>query len=309
MQAKSAKGAVGTWVLVTALVVAVTGASRASGAFPGANGKIAFDRGGKLYLVNRDGMGLRRLTMGGVRDYDPAWSPRGRSIAFVHQSPDFPEKDDLFVVHVDGSGLGPLVTTFSSYNGSPTWSPNGRRVAFEEEAGCSGNCWQIYIAPVLDTQSNDRPLGRDHSATNLTDLTPAWSPNSDWIAFSRGVYGSDVFQIYLIHPNGSGLHRLTRPRGLTRHVWSPDWSPSGKRIAFTNGKSIFVIDADGRNSRRLTDGADPAWSPDGSSIVFVRSESQRRDARQDVWVMSATGTAQRRIIRDGDDPDWQPVPD
>ncbi len=56
----------------------------------------------------------------------------------------------------------------------------------------------------------------------------------------------------------------------------PTWSPDGKRIAFNRFGQIFVIDANGRNERRLTKrepglhwpGSFPAWSRDGKRIAF-----------------------------------------
>ena len=56
----------------------------------------------------------------------------------------------------------------------------------------------------------------------------------------------------------------------------PTWSPDGTRIAFTRYGQIHVIDANGRNDRRLTKrepglhwpGSLPAWSRDGTRIAF-----------------------------------------
>jgi Tol biopolymer transport system component len=57
----------------------------------------------------------------------------------------------------------------------------------------------------------------------------------------------------------------------------PAWSPDGTRIAFERSGELFVIDADGSNSRRLTvrkagyhrPAKSPAWSPDGRRIAFA----------------------------------------
>ena len=64
-------------------------------------------------------------------------------------------------------------------------------------------------------------------------------------------------------------------RVLTRG-FEPTWSPDGRWIAFQRDGQIFVIDASGRNERRLTTrrpglhwpASRPAWSPDGRRIAF-----------------------------------------
>jgi Tol biopolymer transport system component len=94
---------------------------------------------------------------------------------------------------------------------------------------------------------------------------------------------------------------------------APNWSPDGKRIAFTtfrHGRSdIYVVNSDGSGERRLTN--DPAaddlatWSPDGSKIAFVSN----RDGNFDVYAMNADGTGERRLTTDPEDdfsPSWSP---
>ena len=92
---------------------------------------------------------------------------------------------------------------------------------------------------------------------------------------------------------------------------------TAKRIAFVYSKQpnivpvdsdIYVIDADGKNQRRLTRNpsrnTDPSWSPDGQRIVFV----SHRDGNKEIYVMNADGARQaRRRTREGSgdtDPAW-----
>ena len=108
------------------------------------------------------------------------------------------------------------------------------------------------------------------------------------------------YELWLSPGNGEGITRLNR-RGF-----SPKWSPDGRRIAFvdypdgTDGE-IFVMDARGRNTRRLTrnraDDSNPTWSPDGSQILFVKARGAPGEARIDLYLMRANGASPRRLTR------------
>ena len=62
---------------------------QAGAAFPGANGKIAFqsDRDGnfEVYVINADGSGQTNLANDPANDGNPAWSPDGMKIAFASE--------------------------------------------------------------------------------------------------------------------------------------------------------------------------------------------------------------------------------
>jgi len=112
-----------------------------------------------------------------------------------------------------------------------------------------------------------------------------WSPDGEWIAFAsdRENPGSGSFELFKMHPNGSGLQKVIQS-GLGGRMNHPWFSPDGKYIVLTSdfaGVSaepisnphhyqpygdIFVIKADGSWIQRLThnsyeDGT-PTWSPE-----------------------------------------------
>ena len=87
------------------------------------------------------------------------------------------------------------------------------------------------------------------------------------------------FNIFTIHPDGTGLKQLTNTRGNEAHL---AWSPDGKRLLFTSSRmgfkdealltndpqpygEIFVMNADGTHIQQLTDNqwedGGPAWLP------------------------------------------------
>ena len=101
---------------------------------------------------------------------------------------------------------------------------------------------------------------------------PAWSPDGSLIAFQSPPEPTEGVEqdIYTIHPDGSGLTKLTDGIGLggSNH---PSWSPDGSQIVFShfpsmNGVSdLFVMNRDGsdptRSPRRRCNENGADWGP------------------------------------------------
>jgi Tol biopolymer transport system component len=192
--------------------------------------RVVLDRLGpthsSLYISNADGSGERALTQPGTFDYDASWSAKGDWIVFTSERTG---PANLFRIHPDGSGLEQL-TSEPNYNDQAAFSPDGKRVVFvSTRTAGRANLWILDIA------------GR--KATPLTqgdggDFRPSWSPDGKWIAFSSD-RGSDLppakgrwerlqlADIYLIHPDGSGLRRITEHGGF---CGSPKWTPDSKSV-------------------------------------------------------------------------------
>jgi TolB protein len=74
-----------------------------------------------IYVVDRDGSHLTRVTRPGLNAEEPTWSPDGEWIAFVAWRSATP-RYDLYVVHPDGSGVQRLTTTKADES-APAWAP------------------------------------------------------------------------------------------------------------------------------------------------------------------------------------------
>ena len=72
----------------------------------------------ELYVANRDGSNVRRLTNHPASDITPTWSPSGTQIAFTSDRTGTPQ---IYIIGADGLGLQKL--TSESYADRPTWSP------------------------------------------------------------------------------------------------------------------------------------------------------------------------------------------
>jgi Tol biopolymer transport system component len=107
-------------------------------------------------------------------------------------------------------------------------------------------------------------------------------------------------QIFTIRANGGDLQQVTNVDG---DATGADWSPDGRRIAFSvNECSIGVIDADGSDYTLIaTDPdlcqTDPAFTADGSRLVY-----ERYDPVADVdaiWWMRTDGSDKQLITLAG----------
>lgn len=220
---------------------------------------------GGLFAV-RDGH-LNQLTEGPT-DTEPAFSPDGRTIAFVRDG-------DLYSVRPDGSGQRHL-TSGPELDSAPVVAPSGRYVVFERRASASAAA-DLYSVHILG--------GGLHRVTGSADDHDAvFSPDGRAIVFVRSHAGGSE-DIYSVRPSGARLRRLTKTHGADE--FEPRYFAGG--IVFSRGDNsegpsayadIYTMRADGRDVRPLVRGVGSAYVEDvssqGHTLLF------RRD--QGLWV-------------------------
>ena len=312
--------------LGVAALIAVAAAAPTNATFPGANGRIAYDdyMTGQVYTINPDGSKRRQLTDTPRRlaAADASWSADGKLLVYdVFSTNDPAGPSSLWFMNADGSHKRLLIREHRGFRAlAPSFTPNGRKVVFTRCHPEPDDACAIWIV-----RSNGK---HKHALTPFVhgtrdihnDFNAQVSPNGRLIAFSRFGGGGIAGQILLMRLDGSHVHPITPPK---YEAFQPDWSPNGKRIAFSSlvartGSSVYTMRSTGGDIHRLTkdhfpkNDAQPAYSPNGEKVVFISDRKYDDGCCVDLFTIGVDGGTDHRIpTKPGGgilDPAWGTAP-
>jgi Tol biopolymer transport system component len=284
-----------------------------------------------IFLVSLETGEKRRLTSPGEGfDFNPAFSPDGRSIAFCRYGGNPISRVFALDLSPDHKPRGepravtPIETGPAGY---PIWTADGHEIVYDTPdtlwripvtgglpkpilpgvAGTSAAIsWRghrmVFERVSLDSNIWRVDVGqppRNFIASTAHDSNPQYSPDGKKIAFQSARSGN--IEVWVCNSDGSGSVQLTSFGSLT--TGTPRWSPDNQTIAFdSNGEGswqIYTISAEGGKPRRMTDGRGyyhvPSWSRDGKWLYFAElsgTESQ-------IWKMPANGGTKVQVTKRG----------
>ena len=249
-----------------------------------------------LFLLSVETGEKRRLTTppaNEVGDGGPAFSPEGRKLVFSRNGT---HSGQIFLLSLSErfAPTGePRQLTFDNRDSrSPVWSSNGRDIIYSSGNYRASNLWKVSAA------GTDRP--QRLSFAGLGCLYPAISHHRHRLAYTQYLYDTNIWRVE-VPGLGNKSSKPKRFISSTYREWWPQFSPDGKKVAFSSDRSgsfeIWLCDSDGSNPIQLTkfgsgDWTDsPRWSPDSERIAFQSTFENQHE----IYVISANGGKPQRL--------------
>jgi Tol biopolymer transport system component len=161
---------------------------------------------GNIWRCDIDGGNQRQLTHAGDSNGNPAWSPDGKSLAYVaKREGDHP---GAIVVLPLAGGESRIVTRHASGPSGIQWSPDGSSIA--------------YVVEVDPVNLEETP--KDKNAAPPVIVVD----RLDYKLDGRGVFNTKRRQIHIVDVESGDRRRLG---DLSVHYGHPMWSPDGKTIS------------------------------------------------------------------------------
>ena len=213
-----------------------------------------------------------------------AYSADGRRIVYFARENLLGSDNEIFVARSDGSNAHAITNNITN-DWTPHFSPSGQQIVYATNTGIS----------VMD----DDGTNSDEIVTDSPAVQPVWSPNGNWIVYSR--INGDNWDVWRVRPNGDDNQAVT-DSGSDELM--ADISPDGKFVIFQadNASDYEVhrskLDGTGEKSLVAVDGIDltnPMYSSNGERVLFNRYEGGH-----EIWsANAATGKQRKELVANG----------
>jgi hypothetical protein len=159
-----------------------------------ANPALAYVLEGPIYVGAFDGTTKAQVTRptGRARDYEPAWSPDGSRIAFVHRPDHSLIWGDVCIINRDGSGLSTILSSRQGANVPPwawgelDWCPEGSKLMYVPD-----------LYPYIDLHPDDDDPDHQDDLVIVDIATKTWAclglhPYFGLQGVGSGCFGPDL---------------------------------------------------------------------------------------------------------------------
>jgi Tol biopolymer transport system component/imidazolonepropionase-like amidohydrolase len=232
--------------------------------------QVAFTAINQLWIMEI-GKTPRQITHDSYYKQGPAWSPDGKTLAYVT---DKGGAENIYLMDV-ATGLDkPLASSAAAAQIFPAWSPDGRWIAFQDQTGAT------FRAEVATGKTE--PL----APATFFPGRPAWSADGSTVAIATVKpytkrFREGTSQILTVEV-ASGKTKFFEPAPFesvtTRTEDGPVYSPNGKEMTFVMDDLLYTmpVDEHGLPSGKATPLNDettdaPSWSGDSTKLLYLHN--------------------------------------
>jgi len=197
---------------------------------------------GKIDIMRSDIAGHNAIDLtpdSTVIDSWPDWSPGDSSIVFSRVLPYPPFKEEVCVMHRDGTSLHKVSDTTQLQTATmPRWSPDGSTLAFVGDlfGGASPDFSLYTISP-----DGSHEILLDHVGGMLPASLPAWSPNSQRIAYGRTTQSANMKKPGTPVDTSAGLLVIDLATGISRKIYVPGVIVAGQGYSWLTNDDVICI--------------------------------------------------------------------
>jgi len=265
--------------------------------------EVVYSMAGSLWRQKIDSTEAQQVTDGAGYDYQPDWSPDGKSIVYCSY-----QKDAIELWLLDlASGNSQQITNDGAVNVEPRWSPDGKQIVFVSttynkrfhifRADVNGGKLENVVRLSGETKSS---LPRYYYGTFDMEISPVWARDGKEILFisNRGH----------IHGTGGFWRMKAEPGAEAREIhyeetnWKarPDFSPDGSRMVYSSylggqWHQLWLMPANGGDAFPISygdwDETNVRWSPDGNRVAFISN----RNGNTTIGLQEILGGRQREL--------------
>lgn len=201
---------------------------------------------------------------------------------------------EFWIMDIDAGNKKKVISLDRAHYSSPTLSPDGTKICYVTS----------YAADLYGVWWKNGTVTRGQGTWERVES----EYEQEWLSGTIVMAGSLIYSdIWVMNVDESNTTNIASGLDSTNAPPRPTWSPDGNTILYLNSTlppgtyseniDIWIMDADGRNKKQLTNDSgynvNPVMSPDSGKIVYMSGYPNRHN--YDIWVVNSDGSNKKSL--------------